>query len=64
MFSSTVRTDDDDPDGIYLYRNPLDYLGAADDGVGGADNNLPAVNEISGQERVLPGHKIDGTITN
>ena len=29
-----------------------------------ADNNLPAVNDISGQKRVLPGHKVDGTITN
>ena len=64
MFSSTVRTDDDDPDGSYLYRNPLDYLDAAADSIVGAANNLPAVNEISGQDRVLPGHKVDGTITN
>ena len=50
--------------GIYLYKAPLDYLDAAADSIVGADNNLPAVNEIGGQERTLPGHKIDGTITN
>ena len=52
VFSSTVlATDDDDADGIYLYRNPLDYPAAAADSIVGAANNLPAVNEISGQER-------------
>ena len=64
VFSYTVLAADADPDGIYLYRNPLDYPDAAADSIGGADYYLPAVNEISGQERVLPGHKIDGTITN
>ena len=64
VFSYTVLAADADPDGIYLYRNPLDYPDAAADSIGGADNNLPAANEISGPERRLPGHKIDGTITN
>ena len=44
-------------------RRPARYPDDADSIVG-ADNNLPAVNEISGQERTLPGHKVDGTITN
>ena len=50
--------------GIYLFDDPLDYLDDAADSIVGADNNLPAVNEIGGQERTLSGHKIDGTITN
>ena len=64
VFSYTVLATETDPDGIYLYDTPLDYLDAAADSIVGAANNLPAVNEISGQERRLPGHKIDGTITN
>ena len=64
LFSYTVLAADADTDGIYLYDDPLDYPDAAADSIVGADNNLPAVNEISGQERVLPGHKVDGTITN
>ena len=64
VFSYTVLATETDADGIYLYEAPLDYLDAAADSIVGADNNLPAVNEISGQERVLPGHKVDGTITN
>ena len=64
VFSYTVLATETDPDGIYLYDTPLDYLDAAADSIVGAANNLPAVNEISGQERRLPGHKIDGAITN
>ena len=64
VFSYTVLATETDADGIYLYADPLDYPDAAADSIVGAGNNLPAVNEISGQERVLPGHKIDGTITN
>ena len=64
LFSYTVLATETDDDGIYVYDDPLDYPDAAADSIVGADNNLPAVNEISGQERVLPGHKVDGTITN
>ena len=64
VFSYTVLATETDTDGIYLYDDPLDYPDDAVDSIVGADNNLPAVNEISGQERVLPGHKVDGTITN
>ncbi len=64
VFSYTVLATETDADGIYLYDDPLDYPDADADSIVGADNNLPAVNEISGQERVLPGHKVDGTITN
>ena len=64
LFSYTVLATETDADGIYLYEAPLDYPDAAADSIVGADNNLPAINEISGQERVLPGHKVDGTITN
>ena len=64
VFSYTVLATETDADGIYLYEAPLDYPDDAVDTIVGADNNLPAVNEISGQERVLSGHKVDGTITN
>ena len=53
VFSYTVLATDTDADGIYLYDNPLDYPDDAADSIVGANNNLPAVNEISGQERVL-----------
>ena len=62
VFAYTVLTTD--TDGIYLYADPLDYPDADADSIVGTRNNLPAVNEISGQDRRLEDHKIDGTITN
>ena len=64
IFSYTVLADDADTDGIYLYDNPLDYPDTAIDTIIGTSNNLPAVNSRIGNEGRLPGHKIDGTITN
>ena len=64
IFSYTVLADDADTDGIYLYDNPLDYPDTAIDTIIGTSNNLPAVNSRIGNEGRLPGHKVDGTITN
>ena len=64
VFSYTVRATDTDPDGIYLYKNPLDYQDTNADSIVGTSNNLPAVNAEIGRERVLSGHKVDGSITN
>ena len=64
VFSYTVLATETDTDGIYLYADPLDYPDSNADSIVGAGNNLPAVNEISGQDRRLSDHKIDGTITN
>ena len=64
IFSYTVLADDADTDGIYLYDNPLDYPDTAVDTIIGTSNNLPAVNSRISNEGRLPGHKVDGTITN
>ena len=64
VFSYTVLAADMDADGIYLYDDPLDYPDANVDSIVGTSNNLPAVNEGIGKERVLSGHKVDGSITN
>ena len=64
VFSYTVLATDTDPDGIYLYKNPLDYQDTNADSIVGTSNNLPAVNAEIGRERVLSGHKVDGSITN
>ena len=64
VFSYTVLATEMDSDGIYLYHNPLDYPDAATDSIVGTGNNLPAVNAEIGRERVLSGHKVDGSITN
>ena len=64
VFSYTVLAADADPDGIYLYHNPLDYPDAATDSIVGTSNSLDAVNDGIGKERVLSGHKVDGSLTN
>ena len=64
VFTYTVLTADADTDGIYLYDDPLDYPDTDADSIVGDSNNLPAVNSEIGKEDKLPGHKIDGTITN
>ena len=64
VFSYTVLATEMDPDGIYLYKNPLDYPDTNVDSIVGTSNNLDAVNDGIGRERVLSGHKVDGTITN
>ena len=64
VFSYTVLATEMDSDGIYLYKNPLDYPDANADSIVGTSNNLDAVNDGIGKEGVLSGHKVDGTITN
>ena len=64
VFSYTVLATEMDSDGIYLYHNPLDYPDAATDSIVGTGNNLDAANDGIGRERVLSGHKVDGSITN
>ena len=64
IFSYTILAADADTDGIYLYENPLDYPDTAIDTIIGTSNNLPAVNSRISNEGRLPGHKVDGTITN
>ena len=64
IFSYTILAADADTDGIYLYENPLDHPDTAIDTIIGTSNNLPAVNSRISNEGRLPGHKVDGTITN
>ena len=64
VFSYTVLAADADPDGIYLYHNPLDYPDAATDSIVGTSNSLDAVNDGIGKEGTLSGHKVDGSLTN
>ena len=64
IFSYTILAADADTDGIYLYENPLDQPDTAIDTIIGTSNNLPAVNSRISNEGRLPGHKVDGTITN
>ena len=68
-FSYTVLAADMDADGIYLYGDPLDYPDANADSIVGTSNNLPAINSDIfdsglGQAGKLPGHKVDGSLTN
>ena len=60
-FSYTVLATETDPDGIYLYRNPLTL--ETGESILGTANNLPPEGDI-GKEGSLSGHKIDGSITN
>ena len=60
-FSYTVLATETDPDGIYLYRNPLTL--ETGESILGTANNLPPEGDI-GREGPLSGHKIDGSITN
>ena len=64
VFSYTVLATEMDSDGIYLYKNPLDYPDANADSIVGTSNNQDAVNDGIGKEGALSGHKVDGTITN
>ena len=64
VFSYTILPADADTDGIYIYNNPLDYPNTAIDTIIGTSNNLPAVNSRIGNEGTLPGHKVDGSLTN
>ena len=66
VFSYTVLAADMDADGIYLYDDPLNYPDAAADSIVGPveHGTLPAANAGIGKERVLSGHKVDGSITN
>ena len=64
VFSYTVLAADADADGIYLYKNPLNYPDTATDSIVGTNNSLDAENDEIGKEGVLSGHKVDGTITN
>ena len=67
VFSYTVLAADADTDGIYLYDisgSPFDYPDTAIDTIVGTSNNLATANSGIGNEGRLPGHKIDGTITN
>ena len=65
-FSYTVLATDMDADGIYLYDDPLNYPDAAADSIVGPveHGTLPAANAGIGKERVLSGHKVNGSITN
>ena len=64
IFSYTILAADADTDGIYLYETPLDYPDTAIDTIIGTSNNLPAVNSRISNEGRLPGHKVDGSLTN
>ena len=64
VFSYTVLATEMDSDGIYLYKNPLDYPDANVDSIVGTSNSLDAVNDGIGKEGVLSGHKVDGSLTN
>ena len=64
VFSYTVLATDTDTNGIYTYGSPIVYPDTATDTIVGASNNLPEVNSRIDNEGRLPGHKIDGTITN
>ena len=66
VFSYTVLAADMDTDGIYLYDDPLDYPDSAADSIVGPVEygTLPAANAGIGKEGALPGHKVDGSLTN
>ena len=60
IFSYTVLADDADTDGIYLDTSPLTY--DTGDSIIGTNNGIPAHGGSPSMK--LPGHKVDGTITN
>ena len=64
VFAYTVLATDADANGIFLYNRPLSYPDAAVDTIVAVDDNLPVFDNITGKIITLPGHKIDGTITN
>ena len=64
VFAYTVLPTDADDNGIFLYNSSLSYPDPAADTIVAVDDNLPVIDNITDQRRTLPGHKIDGTITN
>ena len=60
IFSYTVLADDADTDGIYLDTSPLTY--DTGDSIIGTNNGIPAHGGIPSMK--LPGHKVDGRLTN
>ena len=64
VFAYTVLPTDADDNGIFLYNRSLSYPDAAADTIVAVDDNLPVIDNITGQRRTLSGHKVDGTITN
>ena len=62
-FAYTVLATDADTNGIFLYNRPLSYPDAAVDTIVAVDDNLPVFDDITGKIITLPGHKIDGTLT-
>ena len=64
VFAYTVLATETDTNGIFLYNRPLSYPDAAVDTIVAVDDNLPVIDNITGQLITLPGHKIDGSITN
>ena len=60
IFSYTVLADDADTDGIYLDTSPLTY--DTGDSIIGTNNGIPAHGGIPSMK--LPGHKVDGSLTN
>ena len=60
VFSYTVLATEMDSDGIYLFKNPLDYPDTATDSIVGTSNNLDAVNDGIGKEGVLSGTRWTG----
>ena len=64
VFAYTVLATDADTNGIFLYNRSLSYPDAAVDTIVAVDDNLPVFDTITGKRITLPGHKIDGTLTN
>ena len=64
VFAYTVLATDADTNGIFLYNRPLSYPDADADTIVAVDDNLPVIDNITGQIRTLSGHKINGAITN
>ena len=60
IFSYTVLANDADTDGIYLDTSPLTY--DTGDSIIGTNNGIPAHGAIPSMK--LPGHKVDGSLTN
>ena len=66
VFEYTVLGADMDSDGIYLYTDPFNYQDPAADSIVGLEEygSLPVANEGIGKAGALPGHKVDGSLTN
>ena len=66
IFSYTVLAAERDTDGIYLFEAPLDYPDADTDSITSISATTPlgAVNVFNDGDRKLPGHLVDGSLTN